>query len=361
MVTRRQGNHNLRVPSLPTPDEAGPHGLYYHITFHDLQASNHLTMFPSDPNLVRSELLKAFDMGADRYLVLNCGNIRPHVYLLDIVSRLWSSGGIDVESHLQEFSGRYFSSASDRAKECYREYFQKTIQYGPHEDDRAGEEFYHHPARRIMGHWLRGEGASTEKSLIWATGEISFDDQVRWFYDKFISALPGWIELKQKCEASVEALNEEEAVFFRDNLLFQLKLHLSGCKGFIALCKSYFEYRKENYPLAFVYASQAVWEYMESLNAMTEGEHDRWKNFYRADWLTNVKSTIYSLEAVRKFLRMHGDSPDFFLWYKEFIMPKNEKKIYLENTHRNPLSDDDLARKLMEKLLEGVANEHQMQ
>ena len=84
---------------------------------------------------------------------------------------------------------------------------------------------------------------------------------------------------------------------------------------------------------------------------MAESEHGKWKNFYRADWLTNVKSTIYSLETLRKYLRMHGDSPDFFLWYKEYIMPENEKKIYLENTHRKPLSDDELALKLKDKLL----------
>ena len=105
MVSRRQGNHNPRVPSLPTAEEPGPHGLYYHITFHDLQASNHLTMFPSDPNLVKEELLKAFDAGADRYLLLNCGNIRPHVYLLDIVGHLWVWGLSILTSILVNFAG----------------------------------------------------------------------------------------------------------------------------------------------------------------------------------------------------------------------------------------------------------------
>ena len=38
--------------------------------------------------------------------------------------------------------------------------------------------------------------------------------------------------------------------------------------------------------------------------------------------------------------------PDFFAWYKQFLMPEEtEKHIYLENTHRNPLSDDELAKK----------------
>lgn len=61
---------------------------------------------------------------------------------------------------------------------------------------------------------------------------------------------------------------------------------------------------------------------------------------------------LYSLEALRKYVRMQGDSPDFFLWYKEYVMPETEKYIYLEKTHRKPLSDDELARKLSEKFQE---------
>jgi hypothetical protein len=102
----------------------------------------------------------------------------------------------------------------------------------------------------------------------------------------------------------------------------------------------------QNYPLAFVQVSQSIWYYNDSLLTLKKAEHGKWENFYRADWLTNSKSTLYSLEALRKFIRMQGDSPDFFLWYKEYIMLETEKYIYLENTHRKPLSDDKLAQKL---------------
>ena len=171
------------------------------------------------------------------------------------------------------------------------------------------------------------------EDLLWATGNLTFPEQVRFFYDKLVGSVNNFENLKEKCLDTCKSLTGEQAVFFKDNILFQVRLHLSGCKGFISLCKAFFEYEKGNYPLAFVYASQSIWDYRESLDAMVESEHGKWKNFYRADWLTNVKSTLYSLEALRKYLRMFGDSPDFFLWYKEFIMPENEKKIYLENTH----------------------------
>ncbi|HEX7712581.1 MAG TPA: glycosyl hydrolase 115 family protein [Bacillota bacterium] len=357
MVSRRQGNHNPRVPSLPAPTETGPHGLYYHITFHDLQASNHLTMFPSSPGLVKDELLKAFRAGADRYLLLNSGNIKPHLYLLEIVSRLWNEGTIDIDEHLDDFCGRFFSTARGKARECYQDYFHQTIQYGIYTDDKAGEEFYHHPPRSIIGHWIRNEITETACDLQWATGEVTFDEQVRCFFEKLIAAREGWRKLQEKARTTAAMLRKEEAVFFRDHLAFQVELHSSGCKGFIALCQSYFAFREGDFPRAFVYASQSLWNYNDSIKAMAEAEHDRWRDFYRADWLTNVKSTIYSLETLRRYLRMHGDSPEFFLWNKAYLMPESEKKIYLENTHRKPLSDDDLARKLKDKF--GIPDEPQ--
>jgi hypothetical protein len=79
---------------------------------------------------------------------------------------------------------------------------------------------------------------------------------------------------------------------------------------------------------------------------LRQSEHGKWARFYQADWLTNIASTVQNVDTLRRFLRMHGDSPDFFLWYKEFLMPETEKHLYLENTHRNPLSDDELAIRL---------------
>ncbi len=350
MVSRRQGNHNPRVPSLPAATETGPHGLYYHITFHDLQASNHLTMFPSEPELIKDQLLQSFQAGADRFLLVNCGNIKPHIYPLEIVSRIWKDGTINLENHLESFCKKHFPATYREAEELYSDYFQKTIPYGNHRDERAGEEYYHHPARALISHWFQGGEPETAQSLVWATGPVPFPEQVRHFYGQLSAAAQGWAELETKCQAFLRR-SAAESIFLQDHLLLQVKLHLSGSRGFLALCRSYLAYQGRNFPLAFVYASQAMWDYSESVEAMAMAEHDRWRNFYRADWLTNVKSTLYSLDALRKFLRIHGDSPDFFLWYKEFLMPENEKKIYLENTHRNPLSDDDLAKKLKAKFI----------
>lgn len=346
MVSRRQGNHNPRISALPDAMDKKPHGLYYHITFHDLQASNHLVMFPATPTFVCSELEEAFQAGADRYLLLNCGNIRPHILFLDLVRELWTKGSALAVEHLDEWCGRYFAANKAAAKACYRDYFETTVQYGKNPDEKAGEEFFHHPVRSIIGHWMRGELHTPAEDLLWAADTGNFSAQVEWFFAKCDSAADGWKRLRERCEAVCDRMDAEEAVFFQDHLLFQVILHDSGCRGFISACRSFFEYMRGNYPLSFVHASESLWQYKEGLAAMERSEHGKWRNFYRADWLTNIKSTLYSLDAVRKYIRMHGDNPDYFHWSTDYLLPESEKKIYLENTHRNPLTDDELATRL---------------
>lgn len=350
MVSRRHGNLNLRVPALPAPEDGGLNGVYYHVTFHDLQASNHLTMFPSKPKLIAEELEQAFSVGADEYLLVNSGNILQHLYPLDLVSKLWMFGRADSGEQLQHFTERLYTSNQQDISRLYFDYVECTIPYGPNPDDRAGDEFYHHPARQIMGHWMRGEKECDDK-LIWAAGHESFLKQVRWFGEKAEASVPGWEELKKRCLSLLQELSVEESHRLRHQFLVQIELHLSGAQGLTSICRSYEAFEAGEYPLSFVYASEALWYYRKSEQALREAEEGQWKHFYRADWLTNVANTIEHAEIVRKFVRIQGDSPDMFLWYKEYLMPETEKHIYLENTHRNPLPDDELAKKLIKLLL----------
>ena len=63
MVSRRQGNHNPRVCALPGEEEHGRHGIYYHVSFYDLQAANHMTMLPCPEEFVCSELAEVLAHG----------------------------------------------------------------------------------------------------------------------------------------------------------------------------------------------------------------------------------------------------------------------------------------------------------
>ncbi|HWJ78914.1 MAG TPA: glycosyl hydrolase 115 family protein [Niallia sp.] len=349
MVSRRQGNENLRISSMPSSNSSSEQGVYYHITFHDLQASNHLTMFPSPPELIKDQLEKVVNNGAVSYLLLNSGNIRPHLYPLDLVKEIWSNGYVNIQEHFLDFVNRLYSTNTKEIAQAYEQYFHCTIPYGSHKDDKAGEEFYHHPARRILSHWLQGKGEEPEPKLFWATEHNRFTEQVGWFKTTCEKAVVDWEKLLGECKDIVKKLPEHDAKIFYDQFVLHVELHVSGCKGFIALCEAYFCYQNGDNPLSFVWLYKSIQFYQTGKQALKTAEHGKWENFYRGDWLTNIDSTIYSLDATRKFIRMNGDSPDFFLWNKEFLMPETEKHIYLENTHRNPLSDDELAIKLANK------------
>ncbi|ACT04137.1 glycosyl hydrolase 115 family protein [Paenibacillus sp. JDR-2] len=348
MVSRRHGNLNLRVRALPDSGDEGKNGVYYHVTFHDLQASNHLTMFPAPAELIADELGQAFDAGADEYLLVNSGNILPHLYTLDLCAKLWRDGVGDADAELRLFVERYYADEREVIGQLYKNYAANTIPYGPNTDDKAGDEFYHHPARLIVGHWLQGR-TDTNTRLIWAAGDIPFLEQVRWFRGKAKQAIPGWTQLYEEGCLIAARLPEEQRHRLEVQLLVQIELHLSGCKGLAAICAAYESYHAGRFPQAFIHASHAVWDFSAGRAALDRAAAGRWENFYRADWLTNIANTVDHCETARKFLRLHGDSPDMFLWYKEYLMPETEKHIYLENTHRNPLPDDELARRLEEK------------
>lgn len=351
MVSRRHGNLNLRVPALPDDQDDGLSGLYYHVTFHDLQASNHLTMFPSSSELIADELRQAFEAGATDYLLLNSGNILQHIYMLDLVRNIWEEGTVNTLQHLNEFVGRYYTRHHEQIVELYRNYAECTIQYGPHPDDRAGEEFYHHPARQIMVHWLKGRRECCD-ALIWAAGKQPFLEQTIWFKEIVEAAIPGWKRLHEQCLKVLESLEVAERFRLYNQLLVQIELHLSGCQGLAQICRSYQAFDEGRYPQAFIFASEAVNYYSQGIIALDSAQKGRWESFYSADWLTNINNTITHTQTVRSYIRVMDDGPDLFRWYKEYLMPETEKHIYLENTHRNPLPDQSLAERLKQKFLE---------
>ncbi|MGG1513906.1 glycosyl hydrolase 115 family protein [Paenibacillus oryzisoli] len=353
MVSRRNGNENLRIPALPEEGAPGKHGIYYHVTFHDLQASNHLTLYPGSAEYVKEEVEKAFNARATEYVLVNSGNIRPHVYTLDVLRELWQQGTVDVEAHRAAFVQRYFPAYQSEIADLYRIYAEASIPYGPFEDDLAGDEFYHHPARIIIGHWLRGDGDQADRRLQWAAGDVPFAEQVRYFGERGAYGLESWGHWLAQCDELLAKLSEEnQRQQVIDQLRFHGELHHAGSEGLMWLGKAFEAYNMRQLPQAFVLVSRSLWAYQRGVAALRNSERGKWADFYRADWLTNLESTAWNVDTLRRFLRVHGDSPDFFLWYKQYLMPETEKHIYLENTHREPLTDDALAECLLKKLFE---------
>jgi hypothetical protein len=331
--------------------------VYYHVAFHDLQASNHLTMFPNEASLIRDELTAAFERGAAVYLLVNCANIRHHVYALDLAASLWRDGDADVGAHRRRFAERFFPSGAEAASRLIAAYPKVTLRYGPNDDDRAGDEFFHHPPRSLLACWMRKEADAVDEDVRWATGSVPLGEQFAVFRKLLERTLPGLVDLELKVETAAEGMLDVDADRFRSFLSFQVAQLRLGCAGFLDLCRAYDYFSVADYPRAFVSATAALRAYQAGARLLAEAQTGRWANFYRFDYLTNIGATVYAVETLRRWLRQFGDAPDYFRWSRSLTVAPRERGIYLENTTRRVLGDDELAEALAAVLDEATLPE----
>jgi uncharacterized protein YceK len=88
--------------------------------------------------------------------------------------------------------------------------------------------------------------------------------------------------------AVADRLTEVERNRLAVQLLVQIELHLSGCKGLASICAAYESCHAEQYPQAFIHASHAVWNYTAGQVALNRVATGQWESFYRCDWLTSI-------------------------------------------------------------------------
>jgi hypothetical protein len=176
MVTRRQGNHNPRIISLPKEEDKGKHGLYYHVSFYDLQAANHMTMLPNSVDFVQQELYEVLKRDINDYWIVNCSNIKPHVYFLDFIAQIWRNGKMDISEHRETFIRNYYEV--ERVQEiatCIKDYSGIALKYGKYEDEHAGEQFSNHTVRILISQYMRDKKNRSD-DLLWLTDASSFSD-----------------------------------------------------------------------------------------------------------------------------------------------------------------------------------------
>lgn len=347
MVSRRQGNENPRAHSLPHAEDPGPHGIYYHCSFHDLQASNHLTLSPNSAEFLAAELGRVLNASAGAYWIVNCGSLKPHVYALDLIREMWRSGHVDVRVWRKRYAAAYYGKANAEAiAALFEEYAACTAQYGPNEDDRAGEQIWHHPVRELLCRWLSGDTQKGLKSLIWLAEDAPFYEQTKKLEEISAETFPKWDALCKKCAALRPLLDVNSKRLFDDSLFLHARLQRSGALGTKAFCESIHAYIKGNLAGAFTLASESRTHYREGVNALAEAEHGEWVGYYDGDCLTDIRLTLFCMDALVSWLRVSGDGPDFHKWERNFLAPAGEKKVMLLSSKKRSLDNEQLAERM---------------
>ena len=182
---------------MPDGKESGPQGIYYHVSFYDLQAASHITMLPNSTEFVSQELTDVLIHGADDYWLINCSNIKLYAFLLDLIARCWRDGTVDAVQQSIAYTVAYYGllHRSDVAQ-CLTDYAQFTVPYGPNEDDRAGDQFYNHVPRMLISQFVKDRTSPA--------------DDLRWLFD-----VPTLAEQSTHCAEIFQKAAENYAVYLR--------------------------------------------------------------------------------------------------------------------------------------------------
>ncbi len=342
MVTRRRGNRDLRVSALP-PEREERGGVYYHVSFYDLQAANHITMFPNSADLVNSELDAAFDKGLSEYWIVNCSNIRPHVYMLDAVRKKWYGREISDGTHSREFAGDYFGG-SGAVAERYREYGGAQLPFGPEPDQHAGEQFYCEIPRMIAHQFFVDRGKSAP-GLRWLTDAGTLAGQARFFGALCEKQVPALTALWRRClESGAETLT------------LHARLQSLGARGGAALGDGFERLEAGDLLGAFMDFGEAAERFSEADRALRDSEKGVWKGFYRNDCFADYKHTAYMLEKLMGYVRELGDSPSHDRWYRMAFMDRRDRPVKALLVEDNHPTDWQLYLKFKENKREGKEN-----
>ena len=343
MVTRRQWNHNPRIPALPQREKGGSHGIYYHVSFYDLQAANHITMLPNSPEFVKQELQNVLEYGCRDYWIINSSNIKPHVYYLDLITNMWKTGDVEIEAHRLEYGRTYYGKENaETIARCLKAYHDSAVLYGPNEDDHAGEQFTTHVGRMLISRYMKGTMEASE-DLKWMTDAKSLEEQVL-VYEKIcragVDSYRKYLDLCEDADAHMTGKGNKE--LFRDSLMLQGQIHYHCFCGAEWICESLLAAVKKEYQRAFYYGGMAREEYLKANQAMREREHGKWGGFYANECLTDVKQSAWVLKGYMSYVRNLGEGPDFHEWQRELTYSEDDRRVMLILMTENHLEDADI-------------------
>jgi hypothetical protein len=302
-------------------------------------------MSPNKSEFLASELDKSLKAGANVYWIINCGSLKPHVYTLDLISRLWQQGGITINRWRKSYAETYYGGKNGESMTAlFEEYALCTAKYGPNDDDRAGEEIWHYPVRELLCKWMSGDTVNGLESLIWLAGDMPFYEQAKKLETLAAETFPKWDRLCEKCAALRRQLDGGYKQLFDDSIFLQTSLQRSGALGTVLFCESLNSYRDGDMVNAFRLASKSRDIYEEGVKALLDAEHGKWAGYYDGDCLTDIRLTVSCMDALVSWLRVCGDGPDFHRWKRTFLVPAGEKAVKLLLNKKRPLDNVSLAK-----------------
>ncbi|MCR4922540.1 MAG: glycosyl hydrolase 115 family protein [Lachnospiraceae bacterium] len=355
MVSRRQGNHNPRVYALPEDESEGMHGIYYHASFYDLQAAAQMTMLPNSPDFVIKELRNAYAKKADQYWIINCSNIKPHAYYLELISKIWKDPELcsDSDKYTEAYCNKYYGSGYvKQISDIYKEWPKYSPQYGPNDDDHAGEQFPNHGSRVLTSALITNfsKNAPSNSSSVdewkWFSDKATLKEQVKDFKRIVVPASEGYREYLSKCEIVLNGLLVETKEIFEDTFVWQVRYLYYSYLGAVHLCNAIEAVVNRNdapdYIESFYEAGLASEAFKTGYKMMRRTEKGAFKGFFVNDCEADIRQSHYVAKGLMSFVRFLGDGPHFYKWQRKFQKNAGGEKVLLILRTQKHLTDEEM-------------------
>lgn len=346
MVTRRRDNHSARISSMPKKN-GGRQGIYYHVSFYDLQAANHITMLPNSVNFVDNELTEVLENDGEDFWLINCSNVKPHVYYLDAVRKKWRGRNITDEIHSSEFTRDYYNN-NNLVANCLCEYPKAMIAYGENEDEHAGEQFYTENVRIIANKLIKCDKGCMDK-LNWIVGKGDFFGQTKKIGNICENGLERLEKYYNMCQNVSNEICDSEKSLFNSTVLLQAKIHYFCAMGMVTFCKSVSEFEKDDYKKAFVLAGDSAAMFDRANEDMRNSEYGVWDGFYFNDCFADIKHSAYLIRKAMGIMREYGDNARHDKWYRKTVYPIEDRNVMLLLVTDNHMTDEELYNAMKER------------
>jgi len=304
----------------------------------NLQGTNHITMFPSPVSEVMSELSTALEEGKDVFWAIQCSNVRPHVYFLDAIRKLWQGETFDNEIHAEAFVSEYFAECEEKEEiaALYLEYPQVMMRL-PESGKSVGELYYTENVR-LFCHQILVDKNSPAKGLCKIEQIGTLTAQIQEFGEVCRQQKE---ELERLCVACTVTENgSSQKSLISATIGLHIKLHQTCRRASRVFTRGYESLLEGDYEKAFLrFGDSAVW-FDKGVALLRGAEYGIWKDFYLNDCIADIKHTAYMVRKVMGIARELGDNPKHDSWYQKYCFSAGEqevKRVLVTENHKTDL------------------------
>ena len=306
--------------------------------YYNLQTTNHVTMSPKSAAMVCGELDEALQQGKNGFWMIQASNVRPHLYLLDVIRKKWQGEEPTEESHAEAFVNEYFAECEvkEEIAALYLEYPIVMMQ-AEETGEYVGELFYTENVR-LFSHQLLVDKNSPAKELLKIAEIGTLSAQIQEFSEICKQQKEELEKLCVACTVTENGLRQK--ALLSSTIGLHIKLHQTCRRAARCFARGYESLAEADYERAFLrFGDSAVW--FDKGDALLRGaEYGVWKDFYANDCITDIKHTAYMVRKVMGWVRELGDNPKHESWYQKYCLTaeeQEEKRSYAAENHKTDL------------------------